>query len=172
MNHLPHLPQVDSHIPPTIKELGAEQGDWWLSEYGSVRLQAMINIAAPDDILLQDFKKWIHDSRAELGLSMSTGKVVSGQKAGKPLTETEMNSWRQNHLLPFIDLCIYFEFVGERPSNIQLMSFLTEDQFARDGIAVDLGSKYQYTKQMAASITSDRNLARLWVEAHRGDFDT
>jgi hypothetical protein len=93
-------------------------------------IHAAIDLSAPDEILVEHFKKYVAQQRASL----------NWQSREKTVSERDFRDWHHLRLLPFLDLTLWSKASGIKLTNIHLANLLFPDEYD-----VDLVSRVRRT---------------------------
>jgi len=87
----------------------------------SLSLSAEIDLAAPDKIIIEDFRRWIKSARETFSI-----------QSRSYFTDAMLESWSRNRLLPFIDLTIWARENNTNISDAAMGNTLFPDEFDVD----------------------------------------
>lgn len=90
----------------------------------------VMDLSAPDEIIMNDFKDWLNKIRSNSKFSNSPVKRIS---------KSEMSKWAQNRILPYLDIYLVANHLGASPTNYKYGCALFPD------MEVDVSEKIRKT---------------------------
>ncbi len=109
------------HLTSLPKEAGESDQEYYSRyiQYMGGFTFAQVDIGAPDELLIEDFKKWLTDIRKLTGISTHPQKF----------TPTEIADWHKKRVLPFIDLTIWGKLMKQNITQHQVGMVLFPDDY-------------------------------------------